>query len=57
MRRAGVLLMMHTKGATTMVHAVRLPSWGLSVGRAEYYGYRVGLVIGPWLLFAFPVEH
>ena len=33
------------------LHAVRLPSWGLSINRADYYGYRWGLHLGRWLIF------
>lgn len=41
-----------------MFHAVRLPTWGISLGAsAEYYGYRWGFQIGPWLVFAIPVNN
>ena len=31
---------------TNHLHAVRLPTWGLSASRADYYGYRWGLHLG-----------
>ena len=37
-----------------LLHAVRVPSWGLSVTGAAYYGYGIGMHAGPWLVFAFP---
>jgi hypothetical protein len=33
------------------IHSVRLPTWGLSITEARYYGYRFGLHFGPWLIF------
>jgi len=30
---------------------IRVPSWGLTYSPAEYYGFRHGLQIGPWLVF------
>ena len=29
----------------------RLPTWGLSITEARYYGWRWGAHIGPWLVF------
>ncbi len=37
-----------------MFHVIRVPSWGLTAARAEYYGYRWGLHLGPWLVFVMP---
>lgn len=34
---------------------VRIPSWGLSLSRADYYGWRWCLHVGPFLLFGAPV--
>jgi hypothetical protein len=34
-----------------MIHAVKLPTWGLGLEDASYYGYRFGLIVGPWLVF------
>lgn len=33
------------------IHIVRLPTWGLSITAASYYGYRWGLHLGPVLIF------
>lgn len=31
--------------------AIRVPSWGLTVTPARYYGYRWAAHIGPWIVF------
>ena len=33
------------------MNIIRVPSWGIGYWPAEYYGYRHGLQIGPWLIF------
>lgn len=35
---------------------LRVPSWGLSLDEARYYGWRWGLHVGPWLVFFWKVE-
>lgn len=34
---------------------VRVPKWGLSVHRAEYYGCLFAVHLGPFLIFCKPV--
>lgn len=33
----------------------RVPSWGLSLHRAEYYGVRWCAHVGPYLIFFWPI--
>lgn len=33
------------------MNIVRLPSWSLGFCKADYYGYRYAVLIGPWLVF------
>lgn len=29
---------------------IRTARWGLSIGEWSYYGWRLGIQVGPWLL-------
>jgi hypothetical protein len=40
---------------TRHVQVLRVPSWGLSIADARYYGRRWGLHIGPLLVFLWQI--